>query len=136
MLSNSSMKFLASILLSLAVAPALAQINQDSCFAAGTTGSCAEFISTFCADVHAATFRPSDSGGRCFNKNGFRCDLMNFNSATSSGPPDLATCNTVLNAITQTCPMGGVARLDSQHPDYFSIDPNAGSCSNELQYGS
>ncbi|KAF8148059.1 hypothetical protein B0H34DRAFT_738120 [Crassisporium funariophilum] len=136
MVPNISM-IISSILLSLAISPALGQVSQSSCNPAGVTGSCAEFISTFCADVATASFRPFDNGSRCFGKNGFRCDLTAYNTnSTYNGPPSQTNCGLVLNSITKTCPMGGGAKILPTVPFMFSIDPNQGACSSGVQAGS
>ncbi|KAF8148051.1 hypothetical protein B0H34DRAFT_803174 [Crassisporium funariophilum] len=125
------------IVLSLAVAPAMAQVSQSSCHTTGTVGTCSEFISTFCADVSASSFHPLENGSRCFNKNGYKCDLIAYNTGTpnDNGPPSLLHCNNILNSITKSCTMGGKAKLDPQHPYTFTIDPNAGSCAPTFTVG-
>ncbi|KAF8990229.1 TMV resistance protein Y3 [Cyathus striatus] len=119
---------------------ALAQVPAPSCYSGGTGGvsDCAQYINTFCADVAAATFGPGQNGGRCFGVNGHRCDFIAYRATTDpAGNPSQANCNTVLNGVVRSCPYGGKGKINAA-PGYFTftLDPNAGACSSDVQPGS
>ncbi|KAF8985133.1 hypothetical protein BDQ17DRAFT_688212 [Cyathus striatus] len=119
---------------------ALAQVPAPTCYSSGTGGvsDCAQFIATFCADVTLSTFGPGQNGGRCFGVNGHRCDFIAFRQITDpASPPDQENCNIVLNRVVKSCPFGGKGQATAAPTgDFtFTLDPNAGACSSDVQPG-
>ncbi|KAJ3920091.1 hypothetical protein F5877DRAFT_77494 [Lentinula edodes] len=133
MLSNYR-KMNYALLLQLAlmvVVPAIEQTVSIGCFSAGTEGSCASFIQTFCqSGQDILSVGPQNTYARCFNANGFKCDFTAWNllpSSSQGNVPSGVNCQTVLDTVAEVCPQGGQGSITAG-TFVFTLDPNTGSC--------
>jgi len=145
MLSQASkLGFVAAISLALIATPVLGQ--TVSCFPSATSvefGGCSQFIDTFCQTGVDVNLAPQDTFERCFNVyapvssavGSYKCVLTAWNEYGISGLDPVvsssvvanSSCETVLNAVAETCPAGGqgfgIGGLIE-----FTLIPKAGSC--------
>jgi len=138
----SKLGFVAAISFALTATPIVGQ--TVSCFTSGTSdGGCTQFIDTFCQSGVDVELAPQDTFERCFNVlapvspvvGPYKCVLTAWNEFDTSGSDPVissstvanSSCETVLNAVADTCPEGGQG-LGLGGIVEFTLIPEAGSC--------
>ncbi|KAE9393153.1 hypothetical protein BT96DRAFT_944097 [Gymnopus androsaceus JB14] len=112
-------------------APAIGQTVSVGCFSTGTAGVCVDHIQTFCqSGQNILPVGPQNTYARCFNEDGYKCDLTAWNLLPSSSDgdvPSAVNCQTILDTISEVCPQGGQGSITAG-TFVFTLDPNEGSC--------
>ncbi|KAJ6584182.1 hypothetical protein B0H10DRAFT_1959345 [Mycena sp. CBHHK59/15] len=114
--------------LALLITPSLGQLSTV-CNDAGTTGSCASFITTFCTSIASEVIAPGDAASRCFTAStaNLKCDFTAVNTLTVKNSIDVSHCESALTSVGAQCPMGGFGQFSGATFQFFG-DPNTGVC--------
>ncbi|KAF9443384.1 hypothetical protein P691DRAFT_679638, partial [Macrolepiota fuliginosa MF-IS2] len=122
------------------LALALAQVPSPTCYGAGAApaSDCNQFIGLFCTNMAKESIRPGDNNARCYNlPNTGRCDFIALNTIGFNASPSGPNCQTVLSGVTRQCRFGGYGKITNATPaNTFTVDRNAGRCSQNVQPGS
>ncbi|KAF9074739.1 hypothetical protein BDP27DRAFT_1316748 [Rhodocollybia butyracea] len=130
---HNKLGFVAAVSLALAAMPVLGQ--TFSCITTGVDpGSCSQFIPSFCnsgnlvAGNSLTPVEEQDTISRCYNAPGlgYKCDFTTWNEFGTGNLPAPDGCESVLDLISENCPMGGQGTAGGFAS--FQMIPNEGSC--------
>ncbi|TDL14476.1 hypothetical protein BD410DRAFT_797168 [Rickenella mellea] len=100
-----------------------AVVNGEGCFSGGQSGDCSSIIGSFCNNLGGNMFS-GETRTRCFNVNGFKCDMRIINEG-GSRVPDVNACFDAMSLESSGCSTGGIKTINGFQ---FTLDPNTGSC--------
>ncbi|KAJ7122349.1 hypothetical protein C8R44DRAFT_981504 [Mycena epipterygia] len=122
-----NLKALTLAALALAITPALGQLSL-ACNTGETTGSCSDFITTFCTSIANQVIPPNSSAQRCFTVSAGTsvCDFRALNTGTTNTSISVPNCEQALTVVGEVCAEGGWGQVG---PGFkFWGNPDTGVC--------